>query len=99
MENLPAYFTKNIKEFLALHPHSKVIRLPTYSPELNSIERVFADLDRQAIQNHYFENTDELEFRIDNWMDDRQKQPVKQVDPVSPKKTRWRFARKILNWK
>ncbi|MCY3415154.1 MAG: IS630 family transposase [Candidatus Heimdallarchaeota archaeon] len=98
MDNLPAHFTKNIKEFLALHPHFKVLRLPTYSPELNPIERIFGDLDRQAIQNHYYEDTDQLEKRITSWLIDKMSQPVGEIVPISPKRTRKRFRRKILSW-
>lgn len=99
MDNLPAHFTRNIKEFLALHPQFEVLRLPTYSPELNPIERVFGDLDRQAIQNHHFKDTEELEWRIEAWLLDRMVQPVKPIDPVSPRKTRRRFAKRIMSWK
>ena len=99
MDNLPAHFTRNIKEFLALHPQFEVLRLPTYSPELNPIERVFGDLDRQAIQNHHFNDTNELERRIEAWLRLRTQEPVREIDPVSPKKTRRRFVRKIMSWK
>lgn len=99
MDNLPAHFTKNIKEFLALHSQFQVLRLPTYSPELNPIERLFSDLDRQAIQNHYYSSPEELEERITNWMEDRMRQPVSQLTPVSAKKTRRRFQKRVLKWK
>lgn len=96
MDNLNSHFTKNIKELLSLHPQFEVIRTPTYSPELNPIERVFADLDRQAIQNHYYKDTNELEYRMDAWLTNRMKQPVKRLKPVSGKKTKKKRMKVVL---
>lgn len=96
MDNLPAHFTKNIKDHLDLHPKFVVLRLPTYSPELNPIERVFADLDRQAIQNHYYKDTQELEKRLGNWLEDRKGQPVKAIKPVSARKTHRQRMKKVI---
>lgn len=96
MDNLPAHFTQNIKDLLALHPKFKVLRLPTYSPELNPIERVFSDINSQVIQNHYFSTTQQLEDRIDSWLQYRMTLPIKEIKPVSAKKTHRQRLKKIL---
>jgi len=88
VDNLRTHFTQSVRDLLDLYPQFKLIRLPTYSPELNPIERVFLDLDNQAIQNHYFSSTEELTEKIKAWLLDRCKQPISPIQAVSPQKTR-----------
>jgi transposase len=99
MDNLNSHFTQGVKDFLALHRKFEVLRLPTYSPELNPIERVFADLDYQAIQDHYFQTVDELNIRIEAWIEDRMKQLVADVKAVSSKKNIRKRIKTILKLK
>ena len=98
LDNLPAHFTQRTKDFLLLHPKFVVLRLPTYSPELNPIERLFLDLDRQTIHNHSYSSTEELKGRISAWLSEGMQQPVTALKPVSPHKRKRRLRKKVVQW-
>jgi transposase len=56
IDNAPWHRGKPIDEALAEHPHLEFKRLPSYSPQLNVIERFWKVLRRRATHNRLFEN-------------------------------------------
>lgn len=54
IDNAPWHRAAAITEVLATHPHLKLYRLPSYSPQLNSIERFWRVLRRRATHNRLF---------------------------------------------
>jgi transposase len=56
IDNAPWHRGKPIDEALADHPHLEFKRLPSYSPQLNVIERCWKSLRRRATHNRLFES-------------------------------------------
>jgi transposase len=56
IDNAPWHRGKPIDEALADHPHLEFKRLPSYSPQLNVIERFWKLLRRRATHNRLFES-------------------------------------------
>lgn len=54
IDNAPWHRGKVIEEVLAEHPHLEFYRLPSYSPQLNVIERFWKLLRRRATHNRLF---------------------------------------------
>lgn len=54
IDNAPWHRGKIIDEVLAEFPHLKLYRLPSYSPQLNLVERFWKKLRRRATHNRYF---------------------------------------------
>jgi transposase len=54
IDNAPWHRGKPIDEALAEHPHLQFKRLPSYSPQLNVIERFWKALRRRATHNRLF---------------------------------------------
>jgi transposase len=59
-DNAPWHRGKPIDEALAEHPHLEFKRLPSYSPQLNEIERLWRMLRRRATHNRLFESLADL---------------------------------------
>jgi len=55
IDNAPWHRGRLIDEALAEHPHLEFYRLPSYSPQLNFIERFWKLLRRRATHNRYFD--------------------------------------------
>ena len=55
IDNAPWHRGKPIDEALADHPHLEFKRLPSYSPQLNPIERFWKLLRRRATHNRLFD--------------------------------------------
>jgi len=51
IDNAPWHQAAAITEVLAAHPHLQLYRLPSYSPQLNCIERLWRGLRRRATHN------------------------------------------------
>jgi hypothetical protein len=60
IDNAPWHRGKPIDEALADYPHLEFYRLPSYSPQLNVIERFWKLLRRRATHNRLFESLAEL---------------------------------------
>jgi hypothetical protein len=60
IDNAPWHQGTGITEVLAAHPHLQVYRLPSYSPQLNLIERLWRVLRRRATHNRLFLTMAEL---------------------------------------
>jgi DDE superfamily endonuclease len=55
IDNAPWHRGAAVTEVLAAHPHLRLYRLPSYSPQLNVIERFWRKLRRRATHNRLFE--------------------------------------------
>lgn len=54
IDNAPWHQVPGIAEVLTAHPHLQLYRLPSYSPQLNLIERFWRVLRRRATHNRLF---------------------------------------------
>jgi len=54
IDNAPWHRGQEVQQVLADNPHLKLYRLPSYSPQLNVIERLWKVLRRRATHNRLF---------------------------------------------
>src|SRR6185503_11505608 len=66
IDNAPWHRGGPINEALAENPHLKFKRLPSYSPQLNPIERFWKVLRRRATHNRLFDSLMDLKNSIRN---------------------------------
>lgn len=64
IDNAPWHRGKLIEEALADHPHLEFYRLPSYSPQLNVIERFWKLLRRRATHNRLFDSLADLKTSL-----------------------------------
>jgi transposase len=64
IDNAPWHRGKPIDEALADHPHLEFYRLPSYSPQLNPIERFWKKLRRRATHNRRFDTLADLKTSL-----------------------------------
>jgi transposase len=64
IDNAPWHRGKPIDEALAENPHLRFKRLPSYSPQLNPIERFWKKLRRRATHNRLFDSLADLKRSI-----------------------------------
>jgi transposase len=64
IDNAPWHAGAPINEALAEHPHLELKRLPSYSPQLNVIERFWKVLRRRATHNRLFDTLADLKRSI-----------------------------------
>lgn len=64
IDNAPWHRGKPIDEALRDHPHLEFKRLPSYSPQLNPIERFWKLLRRRATHNRLFDTLADLKTSI-----------------------------------
>jgi len=60
LDNASHHHAKAVTHWLLHHPRFKPIFLPTYSPNLNLIERLWRFFHQKATWNHYFETFEEF---------------------------------------
>jgi transposase len=60
IDNAPWHAGGPVREALADHPHLELKRLPSYSPQLNPIERLWKVLRRRATHNRLFDTLADL---------------------------------------
>ena len=60
IDNAPWHAGKPIAVVLAQHPHLELYRLPSYSPQLNVVERLWKVLRRRATHNRLFDGVAQL---------------------------------------
>ena len=65
-DNAPWHRGKAIDEALADNPHLEFYRLPSYSPHLNPVERLWRKLRRRATHNRLFDAPADLKKSIRN---------------------------------
>lgn len=54
LDNAPYFWAKSVHEWLRQHPKIIVEFLPSYSPNLNLIERLWRFVKRQLVGNRYY---------------------------------------------
>ena len=64
IDNAPWHAGEPVRRALAEHPHLELKRLPSYSPQLNVIERFWKVLRRRATHNRLFDTLAELKRSI-----------------------------------
>jgi transposase len=64
IDNAPWHAGAAVKHALADHPHLRLVRLPSYSPQLNPIERFWKKLRRRATHNRLFDTLADLKQSI-----------------------------------
>lgn len=64
IDNAPWHRGKPIDAALAEHPHLEFYRLPSYSPQLNPIERFWKKLRRRATHNRLFDTLADLKTTL-----------------------------------
>jgi transposase len=64
IDNAPWHRGKPVEQALAEYPHLKFKRLPSYSPQLNPIERFWKKLRRRATHNRLFDTLADLKQSI-----------------------------------
>jgi transposase len=60
IDNAPWHSGESVSQALADNPHLEVYRLPSYSPQLNVIERFWKLLRRRATHNRLFDTLADL---------------------------------------
>lgn len=67
LDNAPWHRARSLKDFFSVH-QARLVRifLPSYSPELNPIERVWRITRRQVTHNRYFPCQDELRTALNS---------------------------------
>jgi transposase len=60
IDNAPWHAGKPVANVLAQYPHLELYRLPSYSPQMNVIERLWKALRRRATHNRLFEQVAHL---------------------------------------
>jgi hypothetical protein len=66
IDNAPWHRGKPVEEVLAAHPQLRLYRLPSYSPQLNIIERFWRVLRRRATHNRLFASMAALRTTLRN---------------------------------
>lgn len=70
LDNAPAHTTALIEAFAEQHANSlELVFLPTYSPHLNLIERLWRLMRLQVVRNHFFESVDSLAQAVVAWLE------------------------------
>ena len=66
IDNAPWHCGPLINEALAENPHLEFYRMPSYSPQLNVIERFWKKLRRRATHNRLFDEIGDLKYSVRN---------------------------------
>jgi len=66
VDNAPWHGGRPVRDVLATYPHVTLKRLPSYSPHLNVIERLWKALRRRATHNRLFETLKGLKASVRN---------------------------------
>jgi transposase len=64
IDNAPWHRGAAINEALAANPHLELYRLPSYSPNLNPIERFWKKLRRRATHNRLFDTIKDMKASV-----------------------------------
>lgn len=70
LDNASAHTTKKLKAFIQEHQNRmELIYLPTYSPDLNLIERLWRVMRYQVTRNHFYDSLDSLAKAVSLWLE------------------------------
>jgi transposase len=74
-DNYKTHKTKEVQAWLAKHPRFKLHFTPTSASWINLVERLFAEITRQAIRRGVFKSVADLDAAIEIWLADRNANP------------------------
>ena len=60
LDNASYYHARIVKRWILHHPRFKLLFVPSYSPNLNLIERLWRFFHQKVTWNHYFETFEEF---------------------------------------
>lgn len=60
LDNAKYHYSKEVKEHLLTCPRVKLVFLPSYSPNLNLIERLWKFFKKKVLYNRYHENVSQF---------------------------------------
>ena len=63
-DNARYYYCHVLKEWLRKHPKIKWMWLPSYSPNLNLIERMWRFMQQQILNGYYYDTYDKFKLAI-----------------------------------
>ena len=66
-DNAKYYKNTKLQEFLKLNPKIKWVFLPSYSPNLNLIERLWKFMRKEVINGYYYDTFDKFKIQIENF--------------------------------
>ena len=70
LDNASAHTTKKLEAFCREHQDRfELVFLPTYSPHLNLIERLWRVMRHQVTRNHFFDSLDSLARAVTCWLE------------------------------
>ena len=70
IDNASAHHTAQMKAFELTHQHRlELVFLPTYSPHLNLIERLWRLMRAQVTRNHFYDSLDQLARTAASWLE------------------------------
>ena len=70
LDNASAHTTKKLEAFCREHQDRfELVYLPTYSPHLNLIERLWRVMRHQVTRNHFFDSLDSLAIAVTLWLE------------------------------
>lgn len=70
LDNASAHHTAKINEFVANNKHRiELVYLPTYSPHLNLIERLWRIMRHQVTRNNFFDSLKTLAEAVQTWLE------------------------------
>ena len=70
LDNATAHHTRKVTQFLDQNRHRiELVFLPTYSPHLNLVERVWRVMKHQVTRNRFFESLDALALAAKTWFE------------------------------
>lgn len=70
MDNASAHTTPKLNEFWEQHrDHLSLVSLPTYSPHLNLIERLWRVMRGQLLKNQFYSSLTELAKAVVEWLE------------------------------
>jgi transposase len=70
LDNASAHTTKKLEAFCDEHQDRfELVYLPTYSPHLNLIERLWRVMRHQVTRNQFFDSLDSLAIAVTSWLE------------------------------
>lgn len=70
VDNAPYYFNGDVVQYAQESKQLELVYLPSYSPNLNLIERVWRFMKKKTLQNRYHETFEEFKATIGNFFRD-----------------------------
>jgi transposase len=69
VDNYSIHQTPAVQRWLTLHPRFELLRLPTYCPRANPIERLFGEVHNQVTRNHKRKRLRDLVADVGRYLD------------------------------